>query len=76
MIRVGGGWMELPDYLRHHIPKHVYEKQTPNDFNFVIRSQRPRTAMVCKQNEIPSWAATLSRATKGSAATVNKHALS
>ncbi|XP_033739563.1 uncharacterized protein LOC117326877 [Pecten maximus] len=77
MIRVGGGWMEVPDYLRFHVPMHVHAETTKDgqEGNLIIRSQRPRSQLFSKKGESPSWTATLSRGTKGSASTTMRQRL-
>ncbi|OWF48990.1 uncharacterized protein LOC110452340 [Mizuhopecten yessoensis] len=77
MVRVGGGWMEVPDYLRSHVPMHVHVENTKDgqEGNLIIRSQRPRSQMFSKKGESPSWTATLSRGTKGSASTTMRQRL-
>ncbi|XP_060072990.1 uncharacterized protein LOC132552809 [Ylistrum balloti] len=77
MVRVGGGWMEVPDYLRFHVPMHVHVENTKDgqEGNVIIRSQRPRSQLFSKKGESPSWTATLSRGTKGSASTTMRQRL-
>ncbi|XP_069105037.1 uncharacterized protein [Argopecten irradians] len=77
MVRVGGGWMEVPDYLRFHVPMHVHTETTKDgqEGNLIIRSQRPRSQLFSKKGESPSWTATLSRGTKGSASTTMRQRL-
>lgn len=59
MVRVGGGFMDLPYYLHHHVPIKVYQRQPyaerSSKHMFMVKSKRPESATDHKQYDRPSW---------------------
>ncbi|OWF48988.1 uncharacterized protein LOC110452355 [Mizuhopecten yessoensis] len=59
MVRVGGGFMDLPYYLHYHVPIKVYQlkpyAQLFNKHMLMIKSKRPESATDHKQYDRPSW---------------------
>jgi len=75
MVRVGGGWMQLCDYLHYHIPVKVYLKTASRikkgEENLNIRSVRPVSATSNKIYDRPSWSY-VSKGFKGFGTTVSR----